>query len=91
MSTIALVTDKYRLSASGTGAAVRLLEIVAERAEGRPIHAAIIHAPAVEEAERIRQYLAGQCHQVKQRLQMPKLVSVCGGGFHRQKRQALTR
>ncbi|RLC84800.1 MAG: DegV family protein [Chloroflexi bacterium] len=36
----------------------RMLEIVAERADGRPIHAAIVHAQAPEEAERIRRYLA---------------------------------
>jgi len=36
----------------------RMLEIVAERAEGRPIHAAIVHAQALGEAQRIRHYLA---------------------------------
>ncbi|MCD6304327.1 MAG: DegV family protein [Planctomycetes bacterium] len=36
----------------------RMLEIVAKRANGRPIHAAIVHAQAPEEAERIRRYLA---------------------------------
>jgi len=36
----------------------RLLQIVAERAGGRPIHAAVVHAQAPEEAERIRQHLA---------------------------------
>ncbi|RLC94835.1 MAG: DegV family protein [Chloroflexi bacterium] len=35
----------------------RMLEIVAERANGRPIRAAIVHAQAPEEAERVRQYL----------------------------------
>ena len=37
----------------------RMLEIVAERAGNRPIHAATVHAQAPEEAERICQYLAG--------------------------------
>ncbi len=36
----------------------RMLEIVAERAAGRPIHAVIVRAQASEEAERIRRYLA---------------------------------
>ncbi|RLC72392.1 MAG: DegV family protein [Chloroflexi bacterium] len=36
----------------------RMLEIVTERANGRPIRAAIVHAQAAEEAERIRLYLA---------------------------------
>ena len=36
----------------------RMLEVVAERADGRPIHAVVAHAQAPEEAERIRRYLA---------------------------------
>ncbi len=36
----------------------RLLEIVAERAGDRPIHACIVHAQVPQEAERVRQYLA---------------------------------
>lgn len=35
----------------------RLLEVVAERAGGRPIRAAVAHAQAPEEAERIRRHL----------------------------------
>jgi len=37
----------------------RLLEIVAERAGKQPIHACIVHAQVPQEAERIRQHLAG--------------------------------
>lgn len=36
----------------------RMLETVAEQADGKPIHAAIVHAQAPDEAERIRQHLA---------------------------------
>jgi len=36
----------------------RMLEVVAEWAAGRPIHAAVVHAQAHEEAERICRYLA---------------------------------
>jgi len=36
----------------------RLLGVVAERARGRPIHAAIAHAQAAGEAERVRQHLS---------------------------------
>jgi len=36
----------------------RLLEIVAERAGGRPIHACIVHAQVPQEAERVRRHLA---------------------------------
>lgn len=36
----------------------RLLEIVAERAGGQPIHACIVHAQVPQEAERVRQHLA---------------------------------
>ncbi len=36
----------------------RMLQIVTERAGGRPIHAAVVQAQAPEEGERIRQHLA---------------------------------
>ena len=36
----------------------RLLEIVVDRAGGRPIHACIVHAQVPQEAERVRRYIA---------------------------------
>jgi DegV family protein with EDD domain len=40
----------------------RLLAIVAEKTAGQPIHAAVMHADAPQEAEALREQMASQCH-----------------------------
>ncbi len=50
------------LARGRAGAVHRLLEVMAERTHGDSLHAAVLHADALEEAERLRQAVAERFH-----------------------------